>query len=74
MNGTSGGWTSSLESIGHYYRDYLRFMRHVDRVQPGAVHRVINERLIEHFEPEVRRQCTVVGSSAVVGCATDEPW
>ena len=30
-------------------------MRHFDRVQPGAVHHVINERLIDDFEPEVRR-------------------
>ena len=53
--GRGASWTNSLESIGEYYRDYLRFMRHFDRVLPGRVHRVINERLIEDFEPEVRR-------------------
>jgi len=29
----------SLEAIGTLYRDYLRMMEHIDRVQPGAVHR-----------------------------------
>lgn len=45
----------SLESIGYFYRDYVRFMDHIDRVQPGAVHRVLNERLIDDPEREVRR-------------------
>jgi tetratricopeptide (TPR) repeat protein len=44
----------SQESIGHFYRDYLRFMDHIDRVQPGTVHRVINERLIDDPEGETR--------------------
>lgn len=45
----------SQHAIGTLYRDYLRMMQHMDRVQPGAVHRVINERLIDDFEGEVRR-------------------
>ncbi len=45
----------SQDSIGAFYRDYWRFMRHIDEVQPGAVHRVINERLIDDPEGEVRR-------------------
>lgn len=53
--GRGASWTYALDSIGAYYRDYLRLMRHFDRVAPGTVHRVINERLIEDFEPEVRR-------------------
>lgn len=54
-------WSYSLESIGRYYRDYLRLMRHFDRVLPGHVHRVIHERLVEDFEPEVRRLLDHVG-------------
>lgn len=54
-------WSHSLEAIGHYYRDYLRMMRHFDAVLPGKIHRVINERLIEDFEPEVRRLLDHVG-------------
>ena len=54
-------WSHSLEAIGHYYRDYLRLMRHFDAVLPGRVHHLINERLIEDFEPEVRRLLDHVG-------------
>ena len=51
----------SQESIGAFYRDYWRFMRHVDEVQPGAVHRVINERLIDDPEGEIRRMLDFIG-------------
>ena len=30
------GFTYDLADIGHYYRDYVRLMRHMDVVQPGA--------------------------------------
>ena len=36
-------------------------MRHFDQVQPGAVHRLVNERLIEDPEGEVRRLLDFVG-------------
>lgn len=51
----------SQESIGHFYRDYLRFMDHIGRVQPGAVHRTINERLIDDPEGETRALLDFVG-------------
>jgi len=51
----------SLESIGRFYRDYLRLMQHFDRVQPGAVLHVVNERLIDDPEREVRRMLDHVG-------------
>lgn len=51
----------SLQAIGTLYRDYLRMMDHMDRVQPGAVHHIINERLIDDFEGEVRRLLEFVG-------------
>ncbi|HEU4704441.1 MAG TPA: sulfotransferase, partial [Sphingomicrobium sp.] len=51
----------SLESIGHFYRDYWRYMNHIDAVQPGAVHRIVNERLIDDPEGEVRRLLDFVG-------------
>ena len=41
-------------AIGQFYRDYLRLMDHLDRVQPGAVHHVLNERLIDAPEATVR--------------------
>jgi hypothetical protein len=66
--GKGAGWTASLESIGRYYRHYLRLVLHFDRVQPGTVHRVVNERLIEDFEPEVRRLLDFVGVDFEPGC------
>lgn len=51
----------SLESIGHFYRDYVRFMDHMEEVQTGTVHRVLNERLIDDPEGEVRRMLDFIG-------------
>ena len=48
------GYSYGLQTIGAYYRDYWRFMRHFDQIEPAAVHRLINERLIEDPEREVR--------------------
>ncbi|MFL6753186.1 MAG: tetratricopeptide repeat-containing sulfotransferase family protein [Sphingomicrobium sp.] len=55
------GFSYRLETIGAFYRDYWRFMRHFDEVQPGAVHRIINERLIDDPEEEVKRLLEFVG-------------
>jgi tetratricopeptide (TPR) repeat protein len=51
----------SQESIGTFYRDYWRFMTHFEEVQPGAVHRVINEKLIDDPEGEIRRMLDYLG-------------
>ena len=45
----------SLADLGAYYRDYVEIMDHFDAVQPGAVHRVTYERMVEDTEGEVRR-------------------
>jgi tetratricopeptide (TPR) repeat protein len=58
----------SLESIGRFYRDYLRLMQHFDRVQPGAVLHVVNERLIDDPEREVRRMLGHVGLAFDPAC------
>jgi hypothetical protein len=55
------GFSYSLETIGTFYRDYWRFMRRFDELQPGAVHRLINEKLIEDPEGEVRRLLDYLG-------------
>lgn len=44
----------SLSDMGRYYADYVRLMAHIDAVQPGAVHRVIYERMVDDTEAEVR--------------------
>jgi tetratricopeptide (TPR) repeat protein len=56
QNYASGvGFSYSLATIGAFYRDYWRFMRHFESVQPSVACRMINERLIEQPEAEVRR-------------------
>ena len=54
-------FAASQHSIGTFYRDYWRFMTHFDQIQPGAVHRVINERLIDNPEDEIRNLLDFIG-------------
>jgi tetratricopeptide (TPR) repeat protein len=53
--------SNSLEGIAAYYRLYTAMMEHYDVALPGAVHRVIYERLVDDFEPEVRRLLDYLG-------------
>lgn len=48
-------FTYDLADLGAYYADYVRLMRHFDAVLPGAVHRVIYERMVEDSESEIRQ-------------------
>ena len=66
--GRGVSWAYTLDSIGRYYRDYLRLMRHFERVLPGKVHRVVHERLIDDFEPQVRRLLDHVGVEFEPAC------
>jgi len=43
-----------LTDLGRYYSDYVRLMAHIDTVQPGRVHRVIYERMVDDTETEIR--------------------
>jgi tetratricopeptide (TPR) repeat protein len=43
-----------LADLGHYYRDYVRLMAHMDATLPGAVHRVGYEALVEDSEGQIR--------------------
>ncbi len=45
----------SLETVAHYYRGYLRLMRHWDDVLPGAVLRVRYEDVVDDLESSVRQ-------------------
>lgn len=47
-------FTYDLESVGRYYRDYVRLMAHIEAVLPKRVHRVIYERMVDDTETEVR--------------------
>lgn len=55
------GFTYDLVDMGRYYADYVRLMAHVDAVQPGLVHRVIYERMVEDTENEVRALLAACG-------------
>ena len=49
------GFTYDQTELGQYYRDYVTLMAHFDTVQPGRIHRVFHEALIDFPEAEVRR-------------------
>jgi Tfp pilus assembly protein PilF len=50
-----------LAHMGRYYSDYVRAMAHFDVVQPGYVHRVIHEELLDAPEAEIRRLLDYLG-------------
>ena len=62
------GFSYDLADMGRYYRDYVRLMAHIDRVQPGAVHRVIYEDMVDHTEREVRALLDYCGVPFEPGC------
>ncbi|MGC3971134.1 MAG: sulfotransferase [Pirellulales bacterium] len=55
------GFTYDLAELGIYYRDYVTLMAHFDAVQPGTIHRVIHEALVDDPEAEVRRLLDFLG-------------
>ncbi|WP_374393609.1 sulfotransferase [Sphingopyxis sp.] len=57
-----------LADMGHYYRDYVRLMAHVDAVLPGRVHRVIHEDLLADPEGETRRLLAALDLSFEDNC------
>jgi len=57
-----------LADIGAYYRDYVRLMAHIDAVQPGRVHRVIHEALLDDPEAEVRALLAALELDFEEGC------
>ncbi len=60
----------SLADMGRYYRDYVRLLAHLDAVQPGRVHRVIHERLVDDVESEVRGLLGACGLAFEPACLT----
>jgi len=62
------GFTYSLDDMGRYYRDYVRLMAHLDRAMPGAVHRVIYERMVDDTEAEVRALLAFCGLAFEPAC------
>lgn len=54
-------YSYDLGDLGRYYRHYLAIIRHFALVQPGAVHTLIYEDLVEATEVEVARLLDAVG-------------
>ncbi|PZQ63770.1 MAG: hypothetical protein DI570_07745 [Phenylobacterium zucineum] len=50
-----------LAEVGRYYRDYVALMAAYDAAAPGAVHRVIYERMVADTEAEVGRLLDYLG-------------
>ena len=61
-------FTYALEDMGAYYADYVRLMAHLDRVQPGRIHRVIYERMVEDTETQVRALLEYCGVNFELAC------
>jgi tetratricopeptide (TPR) repeat protein len=61
-------FTYGLANVGRYYRDYVAYMEHIDRVLPDRVHRVIHEDLVADTEGEVRRLLDYCGLPFEDGC------
>ncbi|MFZ5615870.1 MAG: tetratricopeptide repeat-containing sulfotransferase family protein [Pseudomonadota bacterium] len=71
------GFSYGQERIARYYRDYVMLMKHFDEAMPGAIYRVIHERLVENFEAEVRALIDFIGVPFEDACLkfyeTDRP-
>ena len=52
--GSGQGFTYSQNRIANYYIDYLRIMKHWNKVLPGKVHRVVYENMVSDTESEIR--------------------
>jgi hypothetical protein len=57
-----------LAAMGAYYRDYARLMAHIDAVQPGRIHRVIHEALLDDPERQVRDLLAFLGQNFEDAC------
>jgi hypothetical protein len=57
-----------LEELARYYAAYDRLMRHWDTVLPDAVYTVRYEKLVDDFEPEVRRLLEYCGLGYEESC------
>jgi tetratricopeptide (TPR) repeat protein len=53
--------TYSMANMGLYYADYVRLLRLLDSVQPGKIHRLIYDRMVDDVEGEVRRLLDFLG-------------
>jgi len=57
-----------LDHLARYYTAYVRFMAHIDRVLPGAVHRVNHEDMVADTDTQVRALLQSLGLPFEPGC------
>ena len=57
-----------LKHIGRYYRNYVKFMAHIDEVLPGRVHRVFYENTVADTETVVRNMLEYCGLEYEPAC------
>jgi tetratricopeptide (TPR) repeat protein len=59
--GHGAGYSYDLTDLGHFYNDYLDLMAHFDAAEPGRIHRVIYENMVEDTESEIRKLLAYCG-------------
>lgn len=57
----SHSYSADLETLGLYYREYVRLMRHWDKILPGRIFENRYEALIENQEEQSRRLIDYLG-------------
>ncbi len=66
--GSGATYSYDLRDLGMYYNDYLDMMAHMDAVQPGRIHRVIYENMVEDTEQEIRALLAYCGLAFEPAC------
>ncbi len=66
--GSGALYSYNLRDLGMYYHDYMDMMAHIDAVQPGRVHRVVYENMVEDTESEIRALLTYCGLDFEPAC------
>jgi Flp pilus assembly protein TadD len=62
------GYTYRLDHLARYYTAYVRLMSHIDRVLPGAVHRVNHEDMVADTDAQVRLLLDALGLPFEAAC------
>ena len=55
------GYSYRLDHLARYYTAYVRLMEHIDRVLPGAVHRVRHEDMVADTDARIRQLLESLG-------------
>ncbi len=52
---SGAGYSYDLTDLGQYYNDYLDLTAHFNAAEPGRIHRVIYENMVDDTETEIRK-------------------